>query len=102
MDMRLENPSNLPFIVRQVEVTLEKKDGGMAEGLVVSKGDHKQLFDSTSSSATNTTTRSRSDQVPPHGTVDRMVAARSRSRIKTWKAPRRFIRGIEGSGWSAI
>jgi hypothetical protein len=77
LDMRLENPSNLAFVVRQVEVTLEKKDGTMADGLVVSKGDLKQLFqfnrflgDQYNDSLTI------KDQVPPHATVDRMVAAR--------------------------
>jgi hypothetical protein len=77
MDMRLENPSNLAFVVRQVEVTLEKKDGTMADGLVVSKGDLKQLFqfnrflgDQYNDSLTI------KDQIPGHATVDRMVAAR--------------------------
>jgi len=77
MDLRLENPSNLAFVVRQVEVTLEKKDGSMADGLVVSKGDLKQLFqynrflgDQYNDSLTI------KDQVSPHATVDRMVAAR--------------------------
>jgi hypothetical protein len=77
MDLRLENPSNIAFVVRQVEVTLEKKDGTMADGLVVSKGDLKQLFhynrflgDQYNDSLTI------KDQVAPHATVDRMVAAR--------------------------
>ena len=77
MDLRMENPSNLAFVVRQVEVTLEKKDGSMADGLVVSKGDLKQLFqynrflgDQYNDSLTI------KDQIPPHATVDRMLAAR--------------------------
>ena len=77
MDLRMENPSNLVFVVRQVEVTLEKKDGSMADGLVVSKGDLKQLFqynrflgDQYNDSLTI------KDQIPPHATVDRMLAAR--------------------------
>jgi len=77
MDLRMENPSNLAFVVRQVEVTLEKKDGTMADGLVVSKGDLKQLFqynrflgDQYNDSLTI------KDQIAPHATVDRMLAAR--------------------------
>jgi hypothetical protein len=77
MDLRMENPSNLAFVVRQVEVTLEKKDGSMADGLVVSKGDLKQLFqynrflgDQYNDSLTI------KDQIAPHATVDRMLAAR--------------------------
>ena len=77
LELRLENPSNVAFVVRQVEATLEKKDGAMAEGLVVSKGDLKQLFkynrflgDQYNDSLTI------KDQIAPHTTVDRMVAAR--------------------------
>lgn len=77
MDMRLENPSNIAFVVRQVEVTLEKKDGTMADGQVIAKGDLKQLFqfnrflgDQYNDSLTI------KDQIAPHATVDRMVAAR--------------------------
>jgi len=77
MDLRMENPSNLTFVVRQVEVTLEEKDGTMADGLVVAKGDLKQLFqfnrflgDQYNDSLTI------KDQIAPHATVDRMLAAR--------------------------
>jgi|SRR5579864_360990 len=77
MDMRLENPSNLAFVVRQVEVTLEKNDGTMSDGLVIAKADLKQLFrynrflgDQYNDSLTI------KDQIAPHTTVDRMVAAR--------------------------
>lgn len=77
LDLRLENPSNVPFIVRQVEATLEKKDGSMADGLVVSKADLKQLFqynrflgDQYNDALTI------KDEVAPHATIDRMVAAR--------------------------
>ncbi|HXA66734.1 MAG TPA: hypothetical protein VNV82_16360 [Bryobacteraceae bacterium] len=77
MDLRMENPSNLAFVVRQVEVTLEEKDGTMADGLVVAKGDLKQLFqfnrflgDQYNDSLTI------KDQIAPHATVDRMLAAR--------------------------
>src|SRR5260370_41512728 len=44
MHLRLENPSNIAFVVRQVEVPLEKKDGTMAGGLAVSKGHLKRSF----------------------------------------------------------
>ena len=77
LDLRLENPSNILFVVRQVEVTLEKKDGGMADGHVIAKGDLKQLFrfnrflgDQYNDSLTI------KDQVAPHATIDRMVAIR--------------------------
>ncbi len=44
MDFRVENPSDVPFVVRNVEISLEKKDGEMVDGVTVSKSDLKQLF----------------------------------------------------------
>ena len=44
LDFRVENPSDVPFVVRNVEMTLEKQDGEMADGVTVSKSDLKQLF----------------------------------------------------------
>lgn len=77
LDFRVENPSDVPFVVRQVEVTLVQKDGSSADGANVAKGDLKQLFrynrflgDQYNDSL------SIKDTVPPHTTVDRMVAAR--------------------------
>jgi hypothetical protein len=100
VDMRLENPSNLAFVVRQVEVTLEKKDGSMVDGLVVAKGDLKQMFqynrflgDQYNDSLTI------KDQVPPHATVDRMVAARfdvTNSDLESAKAIHISIQDMDG------
>ncbi len=44
MDFRVENPSDLPFVVRNVEISLEKTNGEMVDGVTVSKSDLKQLF----------------------------------------------------------
>lgn len=100
MDLRLENPSNIAFVVRQVEVTLEKKDGTMADGLVVSKGDLKQLFqynrflgDQYNDSLTI------KDQIAPHTTVDRMVAARFEAKnqdLENGKAIHLSIQDMDG------
>jgi hypothetical protein len=77
LDFRVTNPSDLPFVVRQVEVTLEKQDGAIIEGVNVAKEDLKRLFqfnrflgDQYNDALTI------KDQVAPHSTVDRMVAVR--------------------------
>ncbi len=77
LDFRVENPSDVPFVVRQVEVSLEEKDGSMAEGANIAKGDLKGLFqynrflgDQLNDALTI------KDTIPPHTTVDRMVASR--------------------------
>lgn len=100
MDLRLENPSDVPFVVRQVEVTLEKKDGSMADGSVVSRGDLKQLFqynrflgDQYNDALTI------KDEVAPHKTIDRMVAARfevKQQDLETAKAIHLSIQDMDG------
>ena len=73
----MENPSDLPFVVRQVEVTVEKPDGSMLDGNNISKSDLKQLFQYNRflGDQYNDGWRSRT-RSPPHTTVDRMVAVR--------------------------
>jgi hypothetical protein len=103
LDFRVENPSNVPFVVRQVEVTLEKKDGGTAEGITVAKGDLKQLFrynrflgDQYNEALTI------KDTVPPHGMVDRMVAARfdvTNKDLEASKAIHLSIQDLDGPLW---
>ena len=77
LDFRVKNPSNRSFIVRTIKLTLEKADGQKEEGSLVSKTDMKQLFQYNRflGSPYNDALSLR-DQVPAHGQVDRMVAAR--------------------------
>jgi len=77
IDFRVENPSDLPFVVRTVEVNMEGRDGAMMEGANVAKEDLQRLFkynrflgDQLNDALTI------KDTVPPHSTVDRMVASR--------------------------
>jgi hypothetical protein len=101
LDFRVQNPSNLPFVVREVEVTLEKPDGSMIEGANVAKGDMKQLFqynrflgDQYNDALTI------KDTVPAHGSVDRMVAARfdvNHHDLETAKAIHLSIQEMDGA-----
>ena len=77
LDFRVENISDVPFVVRLIEVTIDKQDGSSAQGVNVSKGDLKRLFqynrflgDQYNDALTI------KDPIPPHAKVDRMVAAR--------------------------
>jgi hypothetical protein len=77
LDFRVENPSDVPFVVRDVTVSVEKPDGTKVDGATVSKTDLKRLFQYN---------RFLGDQyndgliikdtIAPHQMVDRMVAAR--------------------------
>ena len=103
MDFRVQNPSDLPFTVRTVDITLEKPDGTMEDGITVSKADLKQLFKYN---------RFLGDQyneglglqnvIPPHSTVDRMVAAHfevSDAELEKAKAVHVSIQDVNGPVW---
>lgn len=77
LDFRIRNTSDIPFVVRQVKVTLEKADGEKADGNLVSKTDMQKLFQFNRflGDPYNDALSIR-DRVPPHGEIDRMVAAR--------------------------
>ena len=77
LDLRLENPSNVPFVVRQVEVTIDKADGTTAPSSIISKMDIHQIFQFNRFLGDQyNDSLSMKDKVAPHSTVDRMVAAR--------------------------
>ncbi len=76
MDFRVTNPSDVPFIVRIVEISLEKANGEMVDGVTVSKADFKQLFQYNRFLGDQYNDGlGLKDTIAPHSTVDRMVAA---------------------------
>ena len=103
MDFRVENPSDKPFVVRTVDISLEKKDGKMVDGVTVSKADLKQMFQYN---------RFLGDQyneglglqdiIAPHSTVDRMVAAHfevGNDELEKAKAVHLSIQDVDGPLW---
>ena len=77
LDLRVENISDVPFVVRQVEVTVDKQDGSTAESSIISKMDLHQLFQFNRFLGDQyNDSLSIKDKIPPHAKVDRMVAAR--------------------------
>jgi hypothetical protein len=77
LDLRLENPSDVPFVVRQVEVSIDKADGSTSPAAIISKMDVHQIFQFNRFLGDQfNDTLSMKDKVSPHSTVDRMVAAR--------------------------
>ncbi len=103
MDFRVENPSNKPFVVRNVEISLEQKSGEMLDGVTVSKSDLKQLFrynrflgDQYNEGL------GLQDTIAPHSTVDRMVAAHfevSNDDLEKAKAVHLSIQDVDGPLW---
>jgi hypothetical protein len=103
MDFRVENPSDKPFVVRIVEITLEKKDGAMEEGVTVSKSDLKQLFQYNRFLGDKYNDGlGLQDAIAPHSTVDRMVAAHfevSNEDLEKAKAVHLSIQDVDGPLW---
>src|SRR5277367_2791661 len=77
LDFRVQNVSDVPFVVREVDVTLEKPNGATAQGNNISRDDLKQLFNYNRYLGDQyNDSLSIKDTIAPHTTVDRMVAAR--------------------------
>lgn len=77
VDFRFVNPSNYPFVVRQVDVSMEDKDGKVWEGATVSEIDARRLFEyyPQLGQKFNDTLLIR-NKIPPRQSMDRMIAAR--------------------------
>lgn len=101
LDFRLENPSDVPFIVRDVNVTAEKQDGSSVEGSIVSKSDIKQLlqYNRFLGQSYNDVLTIR-DKIAPHSTLDRMVAVHFEvpvSQLEGGKAIHLQIQDMDGA-----
>ena len=101
LDFRLQNTSSLPFVVRTMKLTLEKANGQNEDGSLISKTDLKKLFEYNRflGSPYNDALIMR-DQVPPHGQIDRMTAARfdiPQQQLESAKALRLWIQDIDGT-----
>ena len=77
IDFRFTNPSDVLFVVRQVNVTMEDKAGKVYQGEVVSEVDAKRLFQfyPVLGQKYNDSLIMR-DKIPPHSAQDRMIAVR--------------------------
>ena len=101
LDFRLENPSDVPFVVRDVNVTVEKQDGSSVEGSIVSKSDIKQLlqYNRFLGQSYNDVLTIR-DKIVPHSTLDRMVAVHFEvpvSQLEGGKAIHLQIQDMDGA-----
>jgi hypothetical protein len=103
LDFRVENPSDIPFVVGNVELTIEKKNGEMADGVTTSKPDLKQLFQYNRflGDQYNEGLGMR-DTIAPHSMVDRMVAARfemSSKNLDAAKTVHLSLHDVDGPAW---
>ena len=106
LDLRVENVSDIPFVVRDVTVTFEDQDGKTLEGNVIAKSDFDSLlrFNRLLGSQLNDGLVIR-DRIAPHATVDRMIAARFElplAHFESGKALHLHIQDMDGPEWDTI
>src|SRR5580698_4174865 len=103
LDFRVENTSNIPFVVGNVEVSLEKKSGDMLDGVTTSKSDLKQLFEYNRFLGDQYNDGlGMKDTIAPHSKVDRMVAAHfevSSQALDSAKAVHLSLHDLDGPSW---
>lgn len=77
VDFRFANPAKYPFVVRQVDVSIEDKEGKRLEGSAVSDLDARRLFEyyPQLGQKFNDTLMMR-NKIPPGQLMDRMITAR--------------------------
>jgi hypothetical protein len=103
MDFRVENPSDRPFVVRDVEISLEKANGEMVDGVTVSKADLKQMFQYNRFLGDQYNDGlGMKDTIAPHSMVDRTVASHfevSQRDLEKAKAVHLSIQDMDGPLW---
>jgi hypothetical protein len=103
MDFRVENPSDRPFVVRNVEISLEKENGESVDGVTVSKADLKQMFQYNRFLGDQYNEGlGMKDTIAPHSMVDRMVASHfevSDQDLEKAKAVHLSIQDMDGPLW---
>ena len=103
MDFRVENPSDLPFVVRDVAVSLAEANGQPVDGIIVSKADLKQLFQYNRFLGDQYNAGlGLKDTIAPHTMVDRMVAAHfevGAKELDSAKTVHLSIQDLDGPLW---
>ena len=106
LDFRVNNPSDIPFVVRQVWVTVEKSDGEKLRGDMVSKMDLSQVFQYNKFLGVQyNDALSIKDEVQPHGQIDRMVAASfplSQANLENAKTIDLWVQDMDGIEFDTV
>lgn len=103
IDFRVRNLSDVPFVIRQATVTLEKTDGSSVEGDLIAKGDLKQLLTYNKFLGVQYNDGlSIRDKIEPHAQIDRMVAVRFETPVAALehaKAIKLYLQDMDGPSW---
>jgi hypothetical protein len=100
IDFRVTNPSTQQFVVREVEVFLDQKEGKQLQGDIFSEIDAQRMFDYYKVlGPKHNTTLIRREKLNSGQSMDRMIAARveaSDQTVAERKAIRLLIHDIDG------
>ena len=104
VDFRVANPSDIPFVVREVTATLMEANGASEDGMMISKSDFAQLlaYNKFLGKEYNGGLAIR-DLIAPHTTVDRMVAIQFQqpaSALDKAKALKLVVQDMDGPEWT--
>lgn len=106
LDFRVNNPSDIPFVIRQVWVTIEKADGEKLRGDLVPKMNLKQVFEYNKFLGVQyNDALSIKDEVNPHGQIDRMVAASfpiSQADLEKGKTIDLWLQDMDGTEFDTV
>lgn len=101
LDLRLENLSDVPFVMRDVKVTADAPNGDKVEGISISKSDFKQLLEYNKFLGKQFNEGfSIKDKAPPRQTIDRMLAVRfelSQAELEKCKLIRVWLQDMDGA-----
>jgi len=96
LDFRVKNPSDYPFVARNVTAIDEDPSGARTEGTTAPEIDAKHIFEVLPTLGQKySQSMIERDKVPPHGQVDRMVMARFDLPESKLQARKQFIVRIE-------
>lgn len=96
LDFRVHNPGDEAFVVGNVTVVMEDKDGKQYEGATVSAADTARLFEGLPLLGQRFNgPLATKDKIPHNATEDRMVAARFDAPVARIDARKRFLLRIE-------
>jgi hypothetical protein len=96
LDFRVTNPSDYPFVARNVTAIFEDASGNRTEGITASEIDARHIFEGIPVLGEKySQTLIERDKVTPRGTLDRMVAARFDMPEAKLQGRKRFVVKIE-------
>jgi len=96
IDFRINNPSNVRFVVRTVTLVLDDPDGNRYDGRTVAEMDARRLFEFLPLLGQKfNDTLVMNGNIPARGAADKMIAARFDAPESRLEKRRRFILRIE-------